>query len=541
MADTPQDLLDKARAAAEAARQAADVAHSYADQVATAVGAAAHAATGGAIDPFVFRFAIFVLAIFVGYYVVWSVTPALHTPLMSVTNAISSVIVVGALLSVGVSLLGDAETGSLWARGVRLRRPDPRLDQHLRRLPRHPAHAGDVQAEGQAGQAVQGRLSPVHRPLRSGTMSVNLVQLLYLVAGVLFILALRGPVLAGHLAPGQPLRHDRHGDRHRRPRSAVVAARRPVGWLLVMLGLAIGGGIGAVVARRVAMTAMPQLVAAFHSGVGLAAVLRRRRRALCARPPSASAIAGFIEHGSLIEMSLGVAIGAVTFTGSVIAFAKLNGNMSGTPIMLPSRHLINIALAVLLVVLIVAFVISGEPSAVLADRAGGAGAGRPDHHPDRRRRHAGRRLDAQLLFRLGGGGHRLHARQPRPDHHRGAGRLVRRHPQLHHVQGDEPLVHLGDPRRLRRRRRGRRGQGAVETRPVKQGSADDAAFIMKNASKVIIVPGYGMAVAQAQHALREMGDRLKAEGVDVQIRHPPRRRPHARPHERAAGRGQRAL
>jgi NAD(P) transhydrogenase subunit alpha len=111
MADTPQDLLDKARAAAEAAQQAADIAHAYADQLAASAGAAAHAATGGAIDPFVFRFAIFILAIFVGYYVVWSVTPALHTPLMSVTNAISSVIVVGALLSVGVPLVGGSLGG----------------------------------------------------------------------------------------------------------------------------------------------------------------------------------------------------------------------------------------------------------------------------------------------------------------------------------------------------------------------------------------------------------------------------------------------
>ena len=126
MADTPQDLLDKARAAAEAAQQAADIAHAYADQLAASAAAAAHVATGGAIDPFVFRFAIFILAIFVGYYVVWSVTPALHTPLMSVTNAISSVIVVGALLSVGVPLvgaslggasLGGSDGGALWARG----------------------------------------------------------------------------------------------------------------------------------------------------------------------------------------------------------------------------------------------------------------------------------------------------------------------------------------------------------------------------------------------------------------------------------------
>lgn len=115
MDETLQTLLEKAQAAAAAARQSADAAQSYADQVAHAGGVAAHAASGGAIDPFVFRLAIFVLAVFVGYYVVWSVTPALHTPLMSVTNAISSVIVVGALLAVGVTLVAD-DTGPIWAR-----------------------------------------------------------------------------------------------------------------------------------------------------------------------------------------------------------------------------------------------------------------------------------------------------------------------------------------------------------------------------------------------------------------------------------------
>src|SRR5579863_10258367 len=109
--DNADAVIDRARAAAEVARAAAAQAESYADQLA----AAGHAATGGAIDPFVFRLAIFVLAVFVGYYVVWSVTPALHTPLMSVTNAISSVIVVGALLSVGV---GGIESGSGFARFV---------------------------------------------------------------------------------------------------------------------------------------------------------------------------------------------------------------------------------------------------------------------------------------------------------------------------------------------------------------------------------------------------------------------------------------
>jgi len=118
---SPAEALDRARAAAEAAKRAAEeageaaaAAQAYVDQLGDAAGAAAHAASGGAIDPFVFRLAIFVLAIFVGYYVVWSVTPALHTPLMSVTNAISSVIVVGALLAVGVDLASGE--GALWAR-----------------------------------------------------------------------------------------------------------------------------------------------------------------------------------------------------------------------------------------------------------------------------------------------------------------------------------------------------------------------------------------------------------------------------------------
>jgi NAD(P) transhydrogenase subunit alpha len=117
LATTPnQQLLERAQAAADAARHSADTAQAYADQIAHAGGAAVHAATAGAIDPFVFRLAIFALACFIGFYVVWSVTPALHTPLMSVTNAISSVIVVGALLSVGVDASGFANDGPIWAR-----------------------------------------------------------------------------------------------------------------------------------------------------------------------------------------------------------------------------------------------------------------------------------------------------------------------------------------------------------------------------------------------------------------------------------------
>jgi NAD(P) transhydrogenase subunit alpha len=111
-------LVDQAQAAAAIARQAADAAQSFADQAAVAAGGVAHAVSGGQIDPFVFRLAIFALAVFVGYYVVWSVTPALHTPLMSVTNAISSVIVVGALLSIGVDVAGSPDGGPVWARSL---------------------------------------------------------------------------------------------------------------------------------------------------------------------------------------------------------------------------------------------------------------------------------------------------------------------------------------------------------------------------------------------------------------------------------------
>ena len=116
IATSNQQLLERAQAAADAARHSADTAQAYADQIGHAGGAAIHAATGGAVDPFVFRIAILALGCFVGYYVVWSVTPALHTPLMSVTNAISSVIVVGALLSVGVDASAFANDGPIWAK-----------------------------------------------------------------------------------------------------------------------------------------------------------------------------------------------------------------------------------------------------------------------------------------------------------------------------------------------------------------------------------------------------------------------------------------
>ncbi len=198
---------------------------------------------------------------------------------------------------------------------------------------------------------------------------------------------------------------------------------------------------------------MPELVAAFHSLVGMAAVLVAAG-ALYAPAAFDIGTVGHIHTASLVEMSLGVAIGAITFTGSVIAFLKLSGRMSGAPIILPVRHVINIALAAAIVLLIVWFARTRKLCRVLAAGARVLRLRRADHHPDRRRRHAGRDLDAQFLFGLGGRRHRLHARQFGADHHRRAGRLLGRDPVLHHVQGHEPQLHLGHPRRLRRRGRG---------------------------------------------------------------------------------------
>src|SRR6478752_6500088 len=182
-------------------------------------------------------------------------------------------------------------------------------------------------------------------------MSPNLVALLYLVAGVLFILALRGLS-----SPDSSRRGNLFGMTGMTIAVLTTLASHPpsdpVAWGLVLGGIGVGGGIGAVIARRVPMTSMPELVAAFHSLVGMAAVLVA---AGAFYAPEAFDIGtpGHIHAASLVEMSLGVAIGALTFTGSVIAFAKLSGRMSGAPILLPARHIINIALGVALVVFIV--------------------------------------------------------------------------------------------------------------------------------------------------------------------------------------------
>ena len=346
-------------------------------------------------------------------------------------------------------------------------------------------------------------------------MNANLAAFLYLVAGVLFILSLRGLSSPASSRQGNFL-----GMAGMVIAVVTTLAAHPpadaLGWILVVLGIAIGGSIGAVIARRVPMTSMPELVAAFHSLVGMAAVLVA---AGAFYAPEAfgilDATTGKIVGASLVEMSLGVAIGALTFTGSVIAFAKLSGRMSGSPIILPFRHIINIALAVLLVVFIVGLVKTSSAldfwliviialalGALLIIPIGGADMPVVISMLNSYSGWAA----AGIGFTLGNSALIITGALV------GSSGAILSYIMCHAMNRSFISVILG----------GFGGETAAagagaggEVRPVKLGSADDAAFIMKNAQKVIIVPGYGMAVAQAQHALRELADKLKAEGVEV--------------------------
>jgi len=343
-------------------------------------------------------------------------------------------------------------------------------------------------------------------------MSPNLVALLYLVAGVLFIQALRG------LSSPDTSRRGNYLGMIGMTIAVLTTLgshppTSPLAWGLVVGGIVVGGGVGAVIARRVPMTSMPELVAAFHSLVGMAAVLVA---AGAFYAPAAFDIGteGHIHGQSLIEMSLGVAIGAITFTGSVIAFLKLSGRMSGKPIMLPGRHIINLALFAALIFFIYGFFISQSALdfwiivglsltfgvliiipiggadmpvviSMLNSYSGWAAAG--------------------IGFTLGNSALIITGALV------GSSGAILSYIMCKGMNRSFISVILG----------GFGGEvagpagGAAEQRPVKLGSAEDAAYIMKNAQKVIIVPGYGMAVAQAQHALREMADRLKKEGVEV--------------------------
>jgi NAD(P) transhydrogenase subunit beta len=345
-------------------------------------------------------------------------------------------------------------------------------------------------------------------------MAYTLSTLAYLVASVLFILALRG------------LSHpetSRRGNQYGMAGMAIAVLATLLhpgmsasGIIIVLLGLALGGTIGTLLARRIQMTALPQLVAAFHSLVGMAAVFVA---ASAFYNPESFGIGhyGAIHTGSLVEMSLGLAIGAITFSGSVIAFAKLQALMSGAPITFKGQHFLNLGLGILLLVLVIAFVATGNgllfwliallsfglgflliipiggadmPVVVsmLNSYSGWAAAG------------IGFTLGNLLLIVTGA--------------LVGASGAILSYIMCKGMNRSIVNVLLGgfgsDTGAA-----GGPAAGGAERAPVKAGSAEDAAYIMKNAAKVIIVPGYGMAVAQAQQVLREMGDLLKKEGADV--------------------------
>ena len=346
------------------------------------------------------------------------------------------------------------------------------------------------------------------------------VMLAYLVAGICFILALRGlsnpesarrgnrAGMAGMLlAVGTTLIHYQP-----LAPAGIVGGVDSVVLVQMLTAIGIGGAIGIFTARRIAMTAMPQLVAAFHSLVGLAAVLVAAAAFL---NPEAFGIAvgGEIEPVSRVEMGLGVAIGAITFSGSVIAFLKLNGNMSGKPILLPLRHFINLGTLAAILGLIAYFTQDQSPwvfwtvtglafaiGFLLIIPIGGADmpvvVSMLNSYSGWAAAAMGFTLQNSAMIitgaLVGSSGAIL-------------SNLLCRAMNRSFISviaggfgGDAAA-----------------GGGEAIDRPWKRGSAEDAAFLMKQAEQVIIVPGSGMAVAQAQHALREMGDLLKQEGVSV--------------------------
>ncbi|WP_174279929.1 NAD(P)(+) transhydrogenase (Re/Si-specific) subunit beta [Sphingomonas bacterium] len=372
-----------------------------------------------------------------------------------------------------------------------------------------------------------------------------LVALAYLVAGVLFILALRGlssPAtsrrgnrfgMAGMLiAVGTTLathipRFHNDTAHLSLPNTAlsnsyaVVSGPSANGTLEILAAIALGAAIGLVTARRIAMTAMPQLVAAFHSLVGLAAVLVAAAAYL---NPQAFGIADLvvpmigqpfavIRPESRVEMALGIAIGAITFSGSVIAFLKLNGTMGGKPILLPGRHAINLALIAAILLLVALFTRDQAP-AIFWTIAGLSFA-----------------IGFLLIVPIGGAD--MPVVVSMLNSYSGWAAAA-----MGFTLGNTAMIVTGALvgssgailsyimcRAMNRSfisviaggfgATASVGGAAVVDRPWKRGSAEDAAFLMGQAEQVIIVPGYGMAVAQAQHALREMGDQLKEHGVRV--------------------------
>jgi|SRR5690554_5042596 len=342
-------------------------------------------------------------------------------------------------------------------------------------------------------------------------LSNNFTALAYLIAAVLFVLALRG------LSSPETSRTGNVMGMLGMVIAVVTTILSPhiVSYTWILVAVVAGGGVGLLIASRIAMTAMPQLVAAFHSLVGMAAVLVAG--AAYSHPSSFDLLdaVGNIFIASRIEMSLGAMIGALTFSGSVVAFAKLQGLVSGRPVVFAGQHLLNAALGLASLGLVIYFCFDQSPwvfwSLVAIAFVLGfliiipiGGADMPV---------VVSMLNSYSGWAAAGIGFTLHNNALIITGALvGSSGAILSYIMCKAMNRSFFNVILGG---FGGESEGAAGGGDAEDRPVKQGSADDAAFIMKNAGSVIIVPGYGMAVAQAQHALREMTDALKAAGVKV--------------------------
>jgi len=343
----------------------------------------------------------------------------------------------------------------------------------------------------------------------SGEIMSNTAYLLYLLASVLFILALKGLS-----SPETARRGNVYGMTGMCIAIVTTFALPSISnYALTIFGIAIGGFIGAVVARKIQMTAMPQLVAAFHSLVGLAAVLIASA-ALWSPESYGIGSSGHLHAGRLVEMSLGAIVGAITFSGSVIAFAKLQGLMSGKPLRFSGQHLLNAAIGAAILVLLIIFCASESKSiftlmTLLAFGIGFlliipiGGADMPvvvsmlNSYSGWAASGIGFTLGNPLLIITGA--------------LVGSSGAILSYIMCKAMNRSIINVIFGGFGQVS----ASVGAGAKDERPVKAGSPEDAAFLLKNASSVIIVPGYGMAVAQAQHALREMAEELEKEGIKV--------------------------
>lgn len=452
----------------------------------------------------IYNLIIFVLAVYVGYHVVWNVTPALHTPLMAVTNAISAIVIVGAMLAAALTVtpLGKAMgTLAVALAAVNVFGGFLVTRRMLEMFKKKAPKAGATDEHEPGHPPVPHRLGLLHpgpeRPVapdhpRRGNLfgMVGMAIAVATTVGLVFKLG-------------------------------AEIATTGVGYIVV--GLLVGGTAGSIMAKRVEMTKMPELVAFMHSMIGLAAVFIAI--AAVVEPQSLGIVAHLgdtIPTGNRLELFLGAAIGAITFSGSVIAFGKLSGKykfrlFQGTPVQFSGQHLLNLVLGLATLGLGLVFMFTGNLTAfavmlalafvlgvliiipiggadmpvvvsMLNSYSGWAAAG------------IGFSLNNSMLIIAGslvGSSGAILSYIMCKAMNRSFFNVI--------LGGFGAEADAGGP------------AGSKEQRPVKSGSADDASFLLTNADSVIIVPGYGLAVARAQHALMELAEKLTHRGVTVKF------------------------